>query len=99
MIRTSFLPSDDSPRLPYFIPANAFAVTELNATASMLRALPSSAAAAASGGVLAREAQELAEEVRAGIERWGVVTHSSGARIFAMEVDGFVSSRWCWLTD
>eukprot|EP01047_Picozoa_sp_COSAG01_P015618 COSAG01_NODE_783_length_13630_cov_5.556459_16_plen_91_part_00 len=90
MIRTSFLPSDDSPRLPYFIPANAFAVTELNATASMLRALPPSAAAV-DGAALAREAQELAEEVRAGIERWGVVTHSSGARIFAMEVDGFVS--------
>ena len=29
MIRTLFMPSDDSTRLPYFVPANAFAVTEL----------------------------------------------------------------------
>ena len=30
-----------------------------------------------------------ANEVQAGIEEWGIVTHSSGARIYAMEVDGF----------
>jgi meiotically up-regulated gene 157 (Mug157) protein len=37
MIRTLFMPSDDSTRLPYFVPSNAFAVTELRATARLLR--------------------------------------------------------------
>ena len=52
MIRTSFLPSDDSVRLPYHIPGNAFAVVELNGTAAMLRRIcsssPSASAAASS---------------------------------------------------
>lgn len=39
--------------------------------------------------MLAAEADALAAEIRAGIEQWGIVTHSSGARVFAMEVDGF----------
>ena len=39
MIRTSFLPSDDSVRLSYHIPGNAFAVVELKGVAAMLRAL------------------------------------------------------------
>ena len=38
---------------------------------------------------LARRADDLADEVKAGIDRWGIVTHSSGVRIYAMEVDGF----------
>jgi meiotically up-regulated gene 157 (Mug157) protein len=85
MIRTAFLPSDDSPRLPYFVPANAFAVTELLATAELLRKL--------GGGQpdadLAQQAEDLAHEVKAGIDQWGIVTHSTGARVYAMEVDGF----------
>ena len=40
MVRTSFLPSDNSPRLPYHIPSNAFAVVELRGAAAMLRVLP-----------------------------------------------------------
>ena len=85
MIRTLFMPSDDSTRLPYFVPANAFAVTELIGTAALLRNISTTAA----DGALAKKAEDLAAEVKAGIDEWGVVVHSSGARIFAMEVDGF----------
>ena len=111
MIRTSFLPSDDSPRLPYFVPANAFACTELRGVAALLRNLstssPSSAAtaagpaAAAAAAVaeakaeadsLAVRAEALAAEVAAGIAEWGVVTHSSGKKIYAMEVSCQVSA-------
>lgn len=86
MIRTSFLPSDDSPRYPYFVPANAFAVTELRGTAALLRRL--------GGGdpgdeALAVAAETLADEVDQGIQRWGVVMHSTGVKVYAMEVDGF----------
>eukprot|EP01046_Picozoa_sp_COSAG06_P008123 COSAG06_NODE_407_length_16111_cov_3.252748_15_plen_192_part_00 len=35
------------------------------------------------------QAEDLATEVKAGIDEWGVVMHSTGVKIFAMEVDGF----------
>ena len=38
---------------------------------------------------LARLATDLANEVDTGIREWGVVTHSTGSKVFAMEVDGF----------
>eukprot|EP00038_Savillea_parva_P009771 m.185743 g.185743 ORF g.185743 m.185743 type:complete len:651 (+) comp16548_c0_seq1:100-2052(+) len=85
MIRTQFLPSDDSPRFPYFIPANAMAVVELRATASLLRTLKAGAEADA----LAVEADALANEVDAGIQQHGIIMHASGSRVYAMEVDGF----------
>ena len=85
MIRTLFMPSDDSTRLPYFVPANAFAVTELRGTARLLRNISSSIADV----TLAKHAEDLAAEIKAGIDEWGVVTHSTGAKVFAMEVDGF----------
>lgn len=84
MIRTLFMPSDDSTRLPYFVPANAFAVTELRHTAALLLNISKTPADA----TLAKMCTDLADEVKAGIDEWGVVTHSSGAKIFAMEVDG-----------
>ena len=54
-------------------------------TAALLRNISKGSADEA----LAQQATELANEVDAGIREWGVVTHSSGAKIFAMEVDGF----------
>ena len=39
MVRTSFLPSDDSARLPYHVPDNAFAVVELRGAAKLLKEL------------------------------------------------------------
>lgn len=83
MVRTSFLPSDDSPRFPYHIPGNAFAVVELRGVAEMLRTLPEPQ------GDLAAQAETLASEIEAAIQEHGVVMHSSGQKIFAMEVDGF----------
>ena len=35
--------------------------------------------------LLIKELEDLANEVKAGIDEWGIVTHSSGAKIFAME--------------
>ena len=58
------------------------AYTHVCTQAALLTALSSSAADVA----LARQADDLALDIRRGIEEWGVVTHSSGARIFAMEV-------------
>jgi len=60
-------------------------VTELEGTAALLRNISTSAADAE----LASRAQALAAEIQRGIEDYGTVMHSSGARVFAMEVDGF----------
>ena len=127
MIRTSFLPSDDSPRLPYFIPANAFAVVELRETAALLRNLSMEGSSSSTTDMAERQSNSRAEndkdkdrgkdnddghqkpqehqkietsltaalaeacdalatEVDQGIASYGVVTHSSGSKIFAMEV-------------
>ena len=94
MVRTSFLPSDDSPRLPYHIPGNAFAVVELKGVAAMLRKLPpTDAFTAPAAGALADKAAALANEIHAAIQRHGVIFHpQTGARAYAMEVDGFGNS-------
>jgi meiotically up-regulated gene 157 (Mug157) protein len=91
MVRTSFLPSDDSPRLPYHIPGNAFAVVELRGAAAMLRKLATKRAAVESSptakqpvitatdgttpDALAIKADELASEINRAIAKWGVVYH------------------------
>ena len=87
MVRTSFLPSDDSPRLPYHIPDNAFLVVELRGVASLLR--NHSVALNGFAVELAAEAEALAKEIDEAIQKWGIVTHSTGESIYAMEVDGY----------
>jgi len=112
LIRTLFLPSDDSVRLPYHVPGNAFAVVELRGAAAMMREMGVGHLAAGAGGEesaeegetegslyrqgqsdavrdVAKDAEDLANEIAAAIEQHGVVMHSSGKRIYAMEVDGF----------
>jgi len=92
MVRTSFLPSDDSPRFPYHIPGNAFAVVELRGAAEMLRELPASQekGSASSAATLAAQLEALAAEVDRAIQQWGIIHHSqTGERVYAMEVDGF----------
>ena len=83
MIRTGFLPSDDSLRLPYHIPGNAMAVVELRGLANMLTEMKRNES-------LSRRALNLADEIDRGIREHGIVTHSiSGKRVFAQLVDGF----------
>lgn len=94
MVRTSFLPSDDSPRLPYHIPGNAFAVVELKGAADMLRKLPPTTEFSVdAAGALASKAVELADEIHAAVQKWGIIYHpQTGARAYAMEVDGYGNS-------
>ena len=48
------------------------------------------AAACADAIALAASASDLADQIDAGLQRWGVVTHGeSGQRVYAMEVDGY----------
>jgi len=97
MIRTSFLPSDDSPRLPYHIPGNAFAVVELNRTAMMLQILVKTTPAPNSLRLrmlkVADAAFRLSASIDEGIHRYGVMYHAmTGEKVYAMEVDGYGNS-------
>jgi meiotically up-regulated gene 157 (Mug157) protein len=82
MIKSGFRGSDDAVTLPYNIPENAFAVTALRATVPVLLAVNQSA--------LAGTANQLANQVAAGIATYGVYTHPTlGTKVYAYEVDGF----------
>lgn len=81
MTWSGFRPSDDACVYGYLIPANMFAVVTLGYSAEILRAVFQDAATAA-------EAEALAAEIRAGIEKYGVVEHPTFGRMYAYETDG-----------
>lgn len=83
LIHSMFRPSDDACIYPYLIPANAFAVVELQNAVMMLEELHPSELA------LIEEATRLAEEVEDAINEFGIVDHPIYGTIYAYEVDGF----------
>jgi len=83
MSKSYFRGSDDATRLPFNVPANAFAVVELERVVTLLDALGYS--------TLAITAQALAAEINESILTHGVIQGSQGA-YFAYEVDGFGSN-------
>ena len=80
LIASCFRPSDDACVLPFFIPANLFAVTSLRNLAEMARTVHDQ--------TLARDADALATEVSAALRTYGTVV-TTGGTIWAYEVDGF----------
>ncbi|KAI0388887.1 glycoside hydrolase family 125 protein [Xylariaceae sp. FL0594] len=83
MVRSPFRPSDDAAIYDFQIPANMMLSRYLEATAVIMEKLPN----APEG--LAGQMRDMAEEIRAGIEQFGVVRAPNGDRIYAYEVDGF----------
>lgn len=83
LIASCFRPSDDACLLPFFIPANLFAVTSLRQLAELATTVLRDAAMAAS-------ATSLANEVMVALETYGKANTSTGT-IWAYEVDGFGS--------
>ena len=81
MIWTGFRPSDDACVYNYLIPSEMMAVVALGQLEEISRL------AWKDPGTAAR-ADKLRREVDAGIQKYGVVTSSSGAATFAYEVDG-----------
>ncbi|KAI1427650.1 glycoside hydrolase family 125 protein [Xylaria sp. FL1777] len=86
MVRSPFRPSDDAAIYDFQIPANMMLSRYLEATAVIVDKLSGAAAAPED---LAAQMRDMAAGVRAGIERFGVVTAPDGRRIYAYEVDGF----------
>ena len=81
MTWSGFRPSDDACVYGYLIPSNMFAVVTLGYTAEIMRTVFGDEA-------LALRAEKLAAEIRAGIEKYGVVEHPQFGRMYAYETDG-----------
>lgn len=81
MTWSAFRPSDDACTYGYNIPANLFAAQALRSIAEIASELLYDSA-------LAEDARALSEEIQAGVRTHGIVTASSGAAIYAYEVDG-----------
>ncbi|GHO42420.1 glycoside hydrolase family 125 protein [Ktedonospora formicarum] len=81
MVWSGFRPSDDACTYGYLIPANMFAVVVLGYVSEMARSQYQDEA-------LAREAEDLRQQIEQGIERYGVVEHPTYGSIYAYETDG-----------
>jgi hypothetical protein len=84
LIASAFRPSDDSTIFPYLIPSNFFAASILKKAAEILRAVNKEED-------LAKECEQLAEQVDSAIKKYAVVEHPKYGKIYAFEVDGFGS--------
>lgn len=82
LIASAFRPSDDATTFEYLVPSNFFAVQSLRQAAEILNTVNSQDA-------LARECDDLADEVADALRRHAVVKHPKFGRIYAYEVDGF----------
>lgn len=82
LIVSSFRPSDDASVFPFLIPSNYFAVTILGYMAEISRTIYND-------GALAWEAESLAKEVAAAIEKYAVANREGFGKVLAFEVDGF----------
>ena len=107
MSKSYFRPSDDATTLPFFVPANAYAVVELrqlSAAGGVLAALAAGAGGGSEPGVaavLSKQAAALGAEIDAGIKEHAIVIPAAAAGAaassapssphYAYEVDGFGS--------
>ncbi|WP_058301573.1 glycoside hydrolase family 125 protein [Gorillibacterium timonense] len=81
MTWSGFRPSDDCCNYGYLIPSNMFAVVALRYLDEIARVVYGDA-------VLAEEALGLADEIEAGIRKFGVYDHPVYGKIYAYETDG-----------
>lgn len=82
LICSVFRPSDDATTLPFLVPSNFMAVTSLRKAAEILSTVNHNEA-------LARQCDDLADEVHTALMKYAVVDHPKYGKIYAYEVDGF----------
>lgn len=82
MTWSGFRPSDDCCTFGYLIPANMMAVKALEYAAEMMRA-------GYQDEKTAEKCEELAAEIKDGIETYGTVEHPRYGKMYAFETDGF----------
>ena len=84
LICSMFRPSDDATIFPFLIPSNCFAVVALRQAAEILTKVKNNT-------VLASSCLQLANEVDAAIQKYGIVNHPSLGKVYAYEVNGYGS--------
>jgi len=82
LLHSAFRPSDDACLFPFLIPSNIFA-------AASLRQLQQLSVTVLRDRDLAGEAEQLADQLHAAIEKYAVVDYAGYGRIYAFEIDGF----------
>jgi meiotically up-regulated gene 157 (Mug157) protein len=82
MVWSGFRPSDDSCTFGYHIPSNMFAVV-------VLEYMEEFAIKFYNDPQLSAAAHELRQEIKKGIQDYGIVNHPKYGRIYAYETDGF----------
>src|SRR6266568_2240075 len=80
LIRSMFRPSDDATIFPYLVPSNFYAVVSLRQAAEMVETLRQDTD-------LAQQCRALADEVETALQKYAIVNHPNGGRVFAFEVD------------
>jgi len=82
MVWSGFRPSDDACQFGFLIPANMFAIVVLGHLIEFANQFYHDYE-------LVRKARQLRDEIKFGIETYGMVDHPRYGRIFAYETDGF----------
>jgi len=82
LIASVFRPSDDATTLLFLVPSNFMAVTTLKKMADLLTTVNHQPA-------LAKECNDLANEVHNALMKYAIYNHPKYGKIYAYEVDGF----------
>ena len=84
LICSMFRPSDDATIFPFLIPSNFFAIVSLRQAGEMVNAIHKNTA-------LAKECNDLANEVEAALHKYAIINPTQSGKIYAYEVNGFGS--------
>ena len=85
-MRSTFRPSDDATIFQYLIPSNMMFARYLEEAALIMQRLDTRRSRE-----LDTRMRSMASEIRAGITKYGIVSHPLFGAMFAFEVDGYGS--------
>ncbi|KAF6220277.1 hypothetical protein HO133_003409 [Letharia lupina] len=88
MVRSTFRPSDDATIFQYLIPSNMMFARYLEEAGLIMQRMDTQRSRD-----LESRMQSMASEIRAGITKYGVVSHPLFGAMFAFEVDGYGSQN------
>ena len=81
MTWSGFRPSDDACRYGYLIPSNMFASVVLKEAAKIVSQIYRDE-------MLSKRCLDLSDQIRKGVEKYGIVEHPKYGKVYAYEVDG-----------
>ena len=88
LVRSTFRPSDDATIFQFLIPSNMMFARYLESAALIMNNLQTKRSSS-----LAVEMREMASSIRAGISKYGVISHPLFGAMYAFEVDGYGSQN------